>query len=208
MGCVNNSSCLCQHCLGFLETRLASPRSVLPSLTVSSRGLRQHRVLLEFPAVFLSVKVELFISPGCFSDKRYAKSMRASLRVYFKVPSVESLPVMRCERGEKSFLSANLNPSFLQEFRFILMAMDWTVFLLICLPHLHSLATHLGDEGVPACLPPHLCLRLSHLSAPRVRRWADFTLTHPTCLVLSGGLAGRATRRTTSRRLNKRGRVQ
>lgn len=54
VGCVNNSSCLCQHCLGFLETRLASTRSVLPSLTVSSRGRRQHRVLLEFPAVFLS----------------------------------------------------------------------------------------------------------------------------------------------------------
>lgn len=95
---------------------------------------------------------------------------------------------------------------FLHELRFILMTMDWTVFFLISLLHLHSSSTHLGDKEVPACLPSHLCLRLSHLSAPQVHRWADFALTHTTRLVPSHKTRWReATRHSTSTRLNKRG---
>lgn len=94
---------------------------------------------------------------------------------------------------------------FLHEFRPILMTMDWTVFLLICLFHLHSSDASLVGRGrVSACLPPHLCLHLSHLSDLPVRSWVGFSLTHTACLLLSEITWGeKARRHGSSGRLNK-----
>lgn len=164
------------------------------------------RVLWNSKYFFLPSRCYLFFV--AMSAKGYAKSMRGLCSVYF-ADSVQLVHAGDARAKKKKLSWMQILAVFLHEFRFILMAMDWTVFLLICLLHLHSSTTCLVDKEAPACLPSHLCLRLSHLSDPQVLRWADFALTHTARLVPSRETAWwGATRHRTSRRLHKRGCVQ
>lgn len=119
-------------------------------------------------------------------------------------------PPSRSEDAEKKIHSPQPESSLvlLHAVRPILMTMDWTVFLLICLFHLHSVKAGIAGRGSSCLLavsplpPPVSTVRstCAHLA------WLLINTRRPSGSLFRNHESG-AARRGDSGRLNKRGRV-